>query len=154
MAATTTRSINSLVKRLRADFPHLSFAASEHFAWNPIEQTVYYRLAGEPTRLLHELGHALLNHESYYRDIELVRMEADAWDASRKLAEKYTVLLSDEQIDTHMNTYRDWLHARSTCPTCDATGVQVADEQYRCLECSSEWRVNEARTCGLKRYTQ
>lgn len=154
MVATTTHSINSLVKQLRDDFPDYSFVAAGYFAWNPQENTVYYIQDGESARLLHELGHAQLNHQSYRRDVELVRMEADAWESSRALAKTYAVSLSDEQIDAHMDTYREWLHSRSSCPSCEATGVQVTSDNYRCPECRSEWRVNEARTCGLKRYIE
>lgn len=153
MAATTTPSINSLVKRLQADFSDYSFVVGEQFAWNPLENTVYYQKDGEYSRLLHELGHAILHHRAYRRDIELVRMEADAWHTARELATKYSISLPDEHAEAHMDTYRDWLHARSACPQCDATGLQVSEDHYRCPECTATWRVNEARTCGLQRYT-
>ena len=154
MAATTTPSISSLVKRLQVDFSDYSFVAGERFAWNPVENTVYYQKDGEVSRLLHELGHATLHHQSYRRDVELVRMEADAWHTAHELAANYAVPLPDEHVEAHMDTYREWLHARSTCPKCETTGLQITEDRYQCPECFATWRVNEARTCGLKRYTE
>jgi DnaJ-class molecular chaperone len=51
-----------------------------------------------------------------------------------------------------MNSYRDWLHARSTCPVCQATGMETKKSIYTCPACRHQWRVNEARICSLRRY--
>lgn len=154
MAATTTRSMSLLAEKLARDFPDFEFRSSDQFAWNPIESVVYYDPSGSPARLLHELGHALLGHQSYKRDIQLVRMEGDAWKKARKLAAEYSVSLKINDTEEHLYSYRDWLHARSTCPSCSSNGVQINDNHYKCIECQAVWRVNEARTCGLKRYAE
>ncbi|HTK39443.1 MAG TPA: hypothetical protein VL362_01090 [Patescibacteria group bacterium] len=146
--------MNSLVKRLQRTFPEYQFTNSEVFAWNPQTHTVLYDADGSPSRLLHEVAHGVLSHESYAKDVELLKMEADAWQRAKELAPTYELTIADDEIDIHMDSYRDWLHARSTCPSCDATGVQVSAEHYSCLECRTRWRVNEARTCGLRRYIE
>lgn len=153
MVATTTHSITWLVKQLRRDYPDILFQSGANDAWNPIEAIVHYRHSSDsPDQLLHELGHALLMHTSYKRDIELVGMERDAWTKAQEIAQKYDLSIDNESIDTHMDTYRDWLHARSTCPQCESNGLQTDSHLYQCLACDITWRVNDARTCGLKRY--
>ncbi len=152
MAATTTQSTPLLANQLQAAYPEYTFTASERFSWNPVSKTVSYQADGDPARLLHELGHALLGHHVYRRDVELVKMESDAWQKASEIAAEYATNVSEASIEEHMDTYRDWLHARSTCPSCEANGIQSDVDHYRCLECETTWRVNEARTCGLKRY--
>ena len=75
-----------------------------------------------------------------------------AWDKALQLAPEYDVAITDELIEESLDTYRDWLHSRSLCPHCNATGVQTATRHYQCLACHHAWRVNEARTCALRRY--
>jgi len=79
-------------------------------------------------------------------------MERQAWDYTIKLAPKYNVAISDDMVQLTLDSYRDWLHARSTCPNCKATGVQTEKYTYVCPACSRKWQVNEARTCALRRY--
>lgn len=147
-------SITSLLTKLRADYPAISFSKSDTFRWSPSEQTVYYADDSQAeARLLHEVSHYLLNHSVYVKDIDLIKMERDAWEKARSLAPHYAVTLDEETIQAHLDTYREWLHARSTCPACGATGVQTKQGAYHCVACGADWRVNEARTCGLKRYT-
>ena len=155
MDATTMPSITSLLTKLQADYPTITFSKAADFRWSPPEKTVYY--TNDPhadALLLHELSHSLLNHSLYIKDIDLIKMERDAWEKARHLAPQYEVVLSDDIIQPHLDSYRDWLHARSTCPTCGATGVQTKQATYHCVACGATWRVNEARMCGLKRYRQ
>lgn len=153
MAATTTHSTSSLAEKLAKDYSDFEFRAGEYFAWNPVESVVSYNPDGSPARLFHELGHALLGHQSYGRDVELLKMESDAWQQAEVVAPRYNLAMDSDDIESHLDSYRDWLHARSTCPNCDANGIQTNDDHYKCIECRATWRVNEARTCGLKRYT-
>ncbi len=148
-------SIISLASKLSSDFPQFTFTASDTFRWDPTEKTVHYSNSSDDTSaLLHELAHALLDHTSYNRDISLLRIEAEAWAlATNQLSQVYHVVIADSTVQDALDTYRDWLHARSTCPTCRATGVQTTQYSYRCVVCSSKWKVNEARTCALRRYS-
>jgi len=51
-------------------------------------------------------------------------MEAAAWEKALELAKTYGITLDQEVSEKHLNTYRDWMHARSTCPKCEATGIR------------------------------
>ena len=155
MVVTTMPSIDLLIKSLSADFPQLAFHETDHFSWAPSTKTVSFCLS-EPhgaERLLHEVAHAQLSHKGYERDIDLIGMERDAWQQARtQLSETYHIPIATDIVESHMDSYRDWLHARSTCPHCSATGIQVGKKSYKCLACLKAWDVNEARVCGLKRY--
>lgn len=147
-------SINSLVARLSADYPSIQFEAGSEFMWSPSRHTVYY----DPVRpyattlLLHEVAHGLLGHEDYRRDIELLTLERSAWEKARQLSSPLAVSIDENTQEDHLDTYRDWLHARSTCPDCSAIGHQVKKELYHCVSCDTRWRVNEARLCAFRRH--
>ncbi len=147
-----------LLARLRADFPDLIFQNAHDFYWSPINATVFYKqiISDDDRRtLLHELGHALLSHQNFTLDIDLIKMERDAWQyAQVHLAPTYEVSITDEHVEDALETYREWLHSRSRCPTCQMTGVQTGEKQYSCLGCSLRWKANDARRCSLRRYTK
>lgn len=144
----------SLLPKLKKDYPHLLFTPGARFAWSPDAHTVFYD-ESEPANtslLLHELAHGLLGHHDYSKDVELVAMETEAWDKALELSRAYSLNITDDTIQDTLDTYREWLHARSTCPQCEATGFQSGKNEYRCVACSHQWRVNEARLCALRRY--
>jgi hypothetical protein len=145
----------SLLDKVTADVPDISFTPADDFLWSPAEKTIYYTSDGDTADalLLHELAHGLLDHHEYAQDVSLLTLEMHAWEKARELAVQYGVPLNEDDIQDHLDTYRDWLHARSTCPECEATGYEEKPRHYRCIACTHSWRVNEARTCGLKRYT-
>lgn len=155
MDAIIMPSTTSLIDKLQTDFPDLTFAASDGFRWSPHDKTVFYDTQSDDcASLLHELSHAVLNHQQYTKDIELIEIERDAWQyATDSLSHQYKVTISDDTVQNALDTYRDWMHARSTCPDCQATGVQTKKNLYKCLACSAQWRVNDARVCALRRYT-
>ena len=146
---------NSLVDRLTAAYPALSFKEAEMYRWSPQEHTVYYERpvsSRDEATLLHELGHGLLEHKDFTHDIDLLKMERAAWTKAQSLSPLYEVAIDDELVEEALDSYRDWLDARSRCPNCSQTGIQEAEATYRCVICHIEWRVNDARQCGLKRY--
>ncbi len=148
-------SIHSLLTQLKRTHPTLTFEPSDSFRWSPSTQTLYFDESAPDGAafLLHELGHALLNHQEYHRDIDLIKIERDAWSyASNTLSVQFNVPINDELIQANLDTYRDWLHTRSTCPKCHTTGLQTAPQSYQCVGCGHEWKVNEARNCQLRRY--
>jgi hypothetical protein len=147
------QSTASLVSRLKSDYPQFSFEQSQNFSWSPDSHTINYTDVGNYALLLHEMGHGLLEHASYLRDIELLTMERQAWDKALEIAKKYNLSISEQEIQSNLDTYRDWLHNRSTCPSCQATGLQINKHVYKCLACGNQWRVNEARICALRRYS-
>ena len=170
MDATTTPLMPWLIQKLSAAHPTVVFEKSDHFAWSPSRRTIYYDPSPSlendaPFLLLHELSHALLEHHTYRRDSELVAMESAAWERTvQYIADSHkwlasapakipSLTMSDAVVQDHLDTYREWLHARSTCPVCSATGYQTKQYRYACPACSHQWRVNEARVCALRRYS-
>lgn len=148
-------STTLLIDKLRHDFPTLTFVASHTFRWSPDEQAVFYADSTDTTSLLHEVAHGALQHTHYVQDIELLQMERDAWDYTlTTLAQQYGIVIDHDQAEILLDTYRDWLHSRSLCPTCHATGMQTAQRTYSCLSCGEVWKVNEARSCALRRSIQ
>ena len=149
-------SIPLLIKKLSKKYPAITFEAGDDFHWSFDNQTITYQ-ATDPeaaAHVLHELAHALLQHQNYARDIELIGMERDAWTyASTKLAGDFEVAIDKDTVQSALDSYRDWLHSRSTCPRCTATGIETAKYHYHCLACEHDWRVNEARICSLRRYS-
>lgn len=145
----------SLVETLRQDFPELTFHAGHAFEWDSSRRTIRYDSDDNDyeAHLLHELSHAVLNHNKYDKDIDLIGLERDAWQYARlTLAPLYHVTVDADTIQDDMDTYREWLHARSTCPNCEASGIQIKKHTYKCVACQATWRVNEARVCALRRY--
>lgn len=154
MDVTTMPTLISLIENLRADYPDLKFTSADNFRWSPKQQTVFIdtSLPMAEDYCLHELSHAILGHQTYAHDIDLVKLERDAWEYARhKLAPKYQLIIDDDVIQDNLDTYRNWLHARSLCPRCNATGLQSGTREYHCVACGHHWRVNEARLCRLKR---
>ncbi len=145
-------SMNSLLARLTSDYPELRFTPDSRYAWAPETHTVHFNAEDhDEILLLHELSHGILGHKSYQEDLSLVNMEAAAWEKAREISSKYGISISEEVINDNLNTYRDWMHARSTCPDCSASGYQSGAKEYTCPACTCRWQVNEARLCGLKR---
>lgn len=146
-------SISSILDSLINDFPDFTFRQSSEFRWSPHEKTIFYNPQEDAGLLLHELGHAILGHVDYKRDVELITLERDAWSfAVQGLSPRYSISISEDDVQESLDTYRDWLHARSLCPQCASTGIQVARESYKCIACYALWRVNEARACALRRH--
>lgn len=148
------RLTTSILNQLSAEHPNLVIKKADDFAWNPDKNSVFFDESHPNSMelLLHELAHGILNHKGYIKDIELLTMEAKAWDQASEIANKFGLTLDNDVVQDHMDTYRDWMHARSTCPKCNANGLQ-RDSHYECLACRHSWRSNEARICGLKRYS-
>ena len=151
-AATGTLELDSLLVRIAADYPQLSFVEGAQFAWHSGRGRVAYHKAGQNTThamlsLLHELGHAILDHKDYSHDIELLQIEVATWDRARTLAAHYGVETDEDYIQDCLDTYRDWLHLRATCPTCFSRSLQASRSQYRCHNCQTEWTVTRSRLC-------
>lgn len=141
-----------LLSRLKKDYPNLSFEAASTFYWSPSRQTVFYKQKSQPTMtdewsILHELAHAKLNHNNYYSDFELVKLELDAWQEAKEIAKNYGIKIDSEHIEDCLDTYRDWLHQRATCPTCQTVSTQRDPNTYQCFNCRTSWHVSNSRFC-------
>lgn len=151
--ASSTVTTPSLVKKLSVDFPEITFTSHPSAcAWNPSKAQILYGESTDPDELLHEVGHAILGHSSYARDIELLRIERDAWEyAIANLAPIYKIVIERDVAEAALDTYREWLHERSKCPSCNMNGIQNSATSYKCISCHEHWKVNDARICRLRR---
>ena len=149
-------STTSIISKLKNSYPDITFLPSDKFFWSSSEVTIYYDDKSDllPVFLLHELSHALLKHNNYENDIQLLTMERQAWDKAIELAGTFNINISNYIVQSNLDSYRDWLHARSTCPSCNAIGLQSREKSYICHSCGNSWRANEAKNCALRRYNK
>jgi hypothetical protein len=143
--------MKKLLETLKTDLPSLQFVAGEAFYWSPKDNTINYKLDLENETsvwaLLHEVAHCLLQHTTYNSDFELMQLEVAAWHKAEKLAKHYGVTIDPEHIQDCLDTYRDWLHRRSTCPTCGVVSLQKDSQTYQCFNCQTQWHVSNSRFC-------
>lgn len=140
--------MDDLVAKLQKDYPWLTFVRGKLLCWSPGEKQIFYDPdSGEigMAGVLHEIGHAQLEHRSYANDVDLLQKEALAWEKAVQLARKYDLRLSEAHIQDCLDSYRDWVHKRSTCPLCAARGLQQDDSTYRCVNCGDSWHVTDSR---------
>lgn len=148
--------METALKQLGELHPGLRFTAGQQFCWSPESGEVFFNPAANDETsvwsLLHETGHALLNHATYQADFELVRLEAAAWEKARSLAAALGGKIDEDHIQDCLDTYRDWLYKRSICPTCRTKCLQQNDFiHYRCFNCHTVWRVTASRFCRAYR---
>jgi hypothetical protein len=151
--------MDHLVKSLRQQFPAITFTEGSRFCWSPRTHEVTYTTPKDSTRgvwsLLHETGHALLEHSNYRADFELIKLEIAAWERARELADLLEIPIDEDHIQDCLDTYRDWLYKRSICPSCNTKCLQQADMcYYRCFNCHTRWKVSPSRFCRAYRATQ
>lgn len=141
--------MEELLTRVSADYPDVAFVEGTHFSWHAQKKHVSYKRTGAKSTwtLLHELGHALLGHADYTNDVELLQMEVAAWHKAKELAAHYGLSIDSDHIEDCLDTYRDWLHLRSTCPTCSSRSVQSTPRSYHCFNCQTDWNVTRSRLC-------
>jgi hypothetical protein len=143
--------MDEFIARLRQDFPAFTFTAGKQFRWSGKTQEITYDpVAKAPTglwALLHELGHGLLEHQEYRTDIGLLKLEVAAWVKAQELAVRYKLEIDEEHIEHCLDSYRDWLHQRSTCPVCGTHSLQQITGEYACYNCQASWQVTRSRFC-------
>ena len=146
------------IKTIIADFSALNFVEDSIFYWSPKNHEIHYtkNIINDTDiwKLLHEIGHALLDHKRFRLDIELLQLEIAAWEKAKQIAEKYSIEISEDHIQDCLDTYRDWLYRRSVCPDCMNTSMQETAGTYACFNCSNTWRVSNSRTCRTYRKNQ
>lgn len=141
-------TMDTLLNTLINDYPSIRFITGAHCRWSPQDQTITYvseKSEENMWGILHELGHALLGHTTYKTDAELVQKEMLAWEKANELGKIYGVTLNDEYIQDCLDSYRDWINKRSTCPMCGVKTVSTVDNTYRCFNCQETWVVTPAR---------
>ena len=127
-------------------FSQFNFKEDEIFHWSPKNNCIYYSPNTIKTKegifqLLHEIGHALAGHTTYGSGVQLLKMEAEAWQKAQELARSYNLEIKEHQIEHCLDSYRDWLHLRSTCPKCSTISVETKPNHYHCFNCLQNWTV-------------
>jgi hypothetical protein len=139
-----------------ANFTDQTFVPGRYFMWSPAARTITFdsrRINTNNGRLalLHELGHARLGHRIYKYDMELLRMEMEAWEVARELAPKFGVKINEAHIASTIASYDDWLTKRATCPDCNNFSLQRGRDSYGCFVCGAKWVVNWRKDRRVKR---
>lgn len=142
--------LEALIDYLKSTYKDIDFAYGDRFKYhypnkimlenpkNPGTPPEFFAL-----QTLHELGHALCKHKDYQTDIERLKIERAAWEAAKTVYEKLpknlkgTFKWDEDYIENSLDTYRNWLHQKSTCKTCGLTCYQTDDGQYHCPRCES-----------------
>lgn len=135
-------SFKHLVTKLQTDFPSVDFVAGERYTFHPPNQVIFDARHPDQLSLLHELGHFLIKAHDYQYDVELLRIESAAWAKAAELANDYHVAWNEDNIQDHLDSYRDWLHQVSLCPNCQLSGYQDTTGCYHCPLCEHEWQRN------------
>lgn len=135
------------IQTIKNDFPEFTFSKHQVFHWSPVNNTVYYDVdeLNSPEgiyQLLHEVGHALCGHKNYTSGIQLLKIESQAWVKAKQLALSYGLKINQKQIERCLDSYRDWLHLRSTCPACQSISIETEANSYHCFNCFQDWKVS------------
>lgn len=146
------QSVNNLLSYLSGELPEATFRAGTSFYWSPEKRVISYVRPQLDEQdgvwsLLHEAGHAQLGHKTYASDFELLSLEVEAWNTAKELGLELQIAIDEDHIQDCLDTYRDWLHRRSTCPTCGTVGLQHSPVEYRCHNCTTNWSVTASRFC-------
>lgn len=138
--------------------PNISLEAGDAFYWSPNKQLITYNLAvmDKPLgqwALLHEASHAILKHLNYSSDVGLLKLEVQAWHNAKKIAKQLGIDIDENHIQDCLDTYRDWLYRRSSCPNCRIVCIQKTATVYSCHNCQTTWSVSASRFCRPYRLT-
>lgn len=144
-----TENRKRFIALVAKDYPQFKFTPGSQEHWSPRTNTITYSESEAPGELryglLHELAHALLGHDTYNSDFELLKLEVQAWDTAVKIGKKYGIKLDNDHIQDCLDTYRDWLHRRSKCPACGMHVLQKDSNSYQCFNCGTAWQVSPRR---------
>ncbi len=142
--------MEKFIHKLRKDHPNLVFRPGHSHCWSPEQGQISYDEGQRPHYIegvLHELGHARLQHEGYKSDMELLIKEVAAWQEALRLAQVYKVAFDEDHMQDCLDTYRDWIYKRSQCPQCLSAGIQRNESHYYCINCAQTWKVTASRFC-------
>lgn len=156
MAATS-----DFIQALQQEFPQFTFKSAQRFSFHPPKTIKYHE--NEPVSpayfallTLHELGHALSKHKDYKTSVERIKIESEAWQRAKTVllqhlenapqnlseAQNWRAIIPDltwdeDFAEAQLDTYRDWLHTKSTCPTCGLTRYE-ANGKWHCPLCDAK----------------
>ncbi len=126
----------NFLKTITADYPEYNFYPTRRFSFR-FPATIHYIKDADHADLLllHELGHALLNHKDFPTVASRVKMESEAWSKAELLAKKYGVKYDNDFVQSKLDTYRALLDQKSRCPRCSLTRYQTKDQKWHCPRC-------------------
>jgi hypothetical protein len=159
MSSPKTLPSLKILEDVKPLLDNVTLLSGDTFLWSPKDRTVVYDPVKLSTdigqwSLLHEIAHATLQHQTYESDFELLQLEVAAWKEAKQLAATFHRDIDDKYVEDCLDTYREWLHQRSTCPTCGSVGLQHDPREYRCHNCLSTWHVSQSRFCRPYRMKQ
>src|ERR1035438_9385851 len=98
------------IEQLTKHYPELKFKSGKQFCWSPETNEIIYKKTKAFSKkdtwaLLHETGHALLNHRDYHGDFELLKLEVDAWAKAKEIAKIFNVVIDEDHIEDCLDTY-------------------------------------------------
>lgn len=136
--------MQNLIKQLTKDYPELQIQPGERFQFTPPNQLFFalnteYDDRESSLLLLHELGHYLIGEIDYSSDIELLEIEAKAWNKASELCAKYHLDYDEDFAEDRLDSYRNHLHYVSQCKNCQLAGYQDKRGAYHCPLCGSTW---------------
>lgn len=138
--------MDDIINQLKQDYPNLRFIKGARFSFRPPKTIVVGPYEGKNTPLLlfHELGHALSKKYSYNLKVERLKIEVAAWQEGKKAYQNYPDLppWDDDFVEDNLDTYRDWLHKKSTCKACGLTMYQDVNNSWQCPHCATYCRPN------------
>lgn len=100
---------------------------------------------------LHEIAHLQLKHFSYKYDVELLGIEVEAWELTKKLAEEIGIEINEDHICDCLGSYDHWISKRAACPRCGTYGLQRAQNVFGCFVCDCYWKVNERQDREIRK---
>lgn len=128
--------MEDFLSTIKQDFPHFIFKTGAKFSFRPPKTIIIgQEKANNKLLLLHELGHAIKGHYTFNEDLARLKLELEAWEEAKKLAKIYHIPYDQDFIEDHLDTYRNWLHQKSTCKKCGSTCYQTPDKIYHCPHC-------------------
>lgn len=141
-----------LINDLKTIYPDIDFKIGNSFFWSPENKEIVYndkliKKENGKWALLHEVAHAKLNHINYDSDLGLLKLEVDAWEEAKIIAKDFSIDIDEDHIQDCLDTYRDWLFRRSSCPNCDIVCLQLNSNTYKCHNCFMSWSVSTSRFC-------
>ena len=130
--------MDALIEQIKKDYPNLTFKDGKKFSFRPPKTiTIGPKEPNMELLLLHELGHATLGHADYKTHIDRLKMESEAWERAKELAQRYNIEYDEDLAQNELDTYRNWLHQKSSCPICGLTRFQTPDSKYHCPRCEN-----------------
>ncbi len=145
-------SFAELLKKLHSNYPQFSFVEATEFSWNSSLQRICYKSPATAqqeskysSKVLHELAHGLLNHQDYHSDVELLKIESEAWNKALALSKSLGIKLDLKEQRCSLASYINWASSRSKCPHCHKNGLQIMQTNFICPNCQNKWQVSKSR---------